>query len=499
MSLRLHQLVQRFGGRTLPPNATSEELLDLVLDSRTAAPHVLFAALPGTERDGRAFVDQALERGACALLLPDEDHACLERASARAPFWLHGEARRTAGDAAAYVHGDPSRELETYAVTGTNGKSTVLELIAHLLEHTGGRPARIGTLAYRIHGAAPVPAPNTTPDAPSLHRLLAAHLAAGGTSCVLEASSHGLDQDRLAGVAVDVAVFTNLSRDHLDYHGTFEAYACSKQRLFERLEPGGVAVLPDSGEIAHRYAEVARARGARVVTYGVGSRADLSATRLAAAPGGISLFLSGMGISTEPIHLPFPGRHNVGNALAACAAVLSRGANPSALRQGLASSLLPPGRFERATPEGHPFTVRIDYAHTPDALRAALEGVRDEARAQDAGRVVVVFGCGGDRDRGKRPEMGAVAGELADVVVVTSDNPRSEDPDAIVDDVRAGLADAAAEQHVEVDRRRAIELALSLARPGDVVLVAGKGHEGEQILGDRRIPFSDLEVVRGAL
>lgn len=522
MTFGLAELVQRFGGRTLSGLGIrggartgfaggsfgargGEELAvlsrchDIVFDSRAVGPGVVFAGLPGVHLDGRKFVGEAIARGAAAVLLPDEPHPCLELSTDLRPFWLHSDARRIAGAAAAALHGQPTTKLDVFAVTGTNGKSTVARMVAHLLGEAGRTPAEIGTLDIRLAGRAVERSRNTTPDAPTLHRLLASHLNAGGDCAVLEASSHGLDQQRLEAVDVDVAIFTNLTHDHLDYHRSLEAYRRAKQRLFERLGPDGVAVVPADDSVGMSFGEVARSRGARVVTYGTGSRADLCATQVVADSGGVQLFLRGMGISMERIHLPYPGRHNVDNALAACAAVLSRGVNPAALQSGFTSSSLPAGRLEQVTPTNHPFCVRVDYAHTPDALRAAAEGVREQLDTLGSGRLILVFGCGGDRDRTKRAPMGQVACELADIAIVTSDNPRTEDPNSIVQDVLEGMQDCRQRPVELLDRRAAIETALSCAQPGDVVLIAGKGHEDYQIVGDRVLPFSDRDVVRELL
>lgn len=459
------------------------------LDSRRVAPGVLFAALSGTRDDGARHVGEALSRGAAAVL-------------ARAPLdvpvpgWWHPEARRVTGEAAAMFAGHPSRHLTVLAVTGTNGKSTVAHLAEHLLRAAGRRPAFLGTTGYRLHGES-LPATHTTPDAVQLQRLLARHLELGGDSVAMEASSHALDQERLAGMELDVAVFTNLTRDHLDYHRDMESYAAAKEQLFHRLSVGSTAVLPAGDPHTPRFAAVAKTKGARVVTYGIGSRADLSATRLSVVPGGIHLALEGMGISTS-LFLPLVGRHNAENALAALAAVLVTGASPSALRDGLAAASLPPGRLEAVPGEGAPFRVYVDYAHTPHALETALGALRAELEAAGRGRLLCVFGCGGDRDPGKRPQMGAVVARLADVAFVTSDNPRSEDPAAIVAAIVAGMA-GGAEHRVDVDRRAAIHAALREARAGDVVLVAGKGHECEQIIGTSRLPFDDRLVAAEVL
>ncbi|MHC4263590.1 MAG: Mur ligase family protein, partial [Planctomycetota bacterium] len=382
-------------------------------------------------------------------------------------------------------------------------KTTVAWMAAELLRLAGRRPALLGTVGYHVEGAATEVASHTTPDAPRLQTLLARHRDAGGDAVVLEASSHALEQRRLAGLDLDVAVFTNLTRDHLDYHGTLDAYRAAKARLFHALSDGGVAVLPTEGETADEFARIAVSRGARVIRYGTasslgrhGSRVDLQATRPEVTPDGLSFSISGMGITDRSTPLSLSGLHNVENLLAATAAVLSTGADPAALQSGFASISLPPGRLERVGPEGLGYRCLVDYAHTPDALRATLSSLREEVDVTEGARLICVFGCGGDRDRGKRPEMGATVTGLADLAIVTSDNPRTEDPHSIIDDVLTGCRGGRAEVQVEADRRRAICSALESARNGDIVLIAGKGHEDYQILPTGRIHFDDREVVR---
>jgi UDP-N-acetylmuramoyl-L-alanyl-D-glutamate--2,6-diaminopimelate ligase len=499
--IRLRELARRFGGRVEARGDADPLLRDVFLDSRQVTADSLFAALPGAREDGGRFLAEAVTRGAAAALLPTTALGTNlgKVASSGLPLWLHPEARQTVGRAAAAVHGDPADGWPVIAVTGTNGKTTVAWVAAALLRGVGRQPALFGTVGYFVAGAPVEPAPNTTPDATVLQRSLARHRARGGDCAVLEASSHALDQRRLAGLPVSVAVFTNLTRDHLDYHGDFDHYRAAKGRLFEALAPGSTAVLPECGEVADDFARRAAARGARVLRYGTGSRADLCASRLVPTPQGLSISISGMGIPADSKPLSLSGRHNVENVLAAVAAVLSTGASPAALLPALASVTLPPGRLELVSPPGHPFRVLVDYAHSPDALRAVLGSLREELAAAGSGRLLCVFGCGGDRDRGKRAPMGQAVGELADVAVLSSDNPRSEDPRDIAEQVRAGLQGTAAEAWVELDRRRAIALAIDAARPGDVVLIAGKGHEDYQILPSGRIHFDDREVAREVL
>ncbi|MEZ5979866.1 MAG: UDP-N-acetylmuramoyl-L-alanyl-D-glutamate--2,6-diaminopimelate ligase [Planctomycetota bacterium] len=490
------ELVARLGG-TLE-GGRDARVVDVDLDSRRVGEDFLFCALPGHREDGARFVADAVARGASAVLAPGASREVVSRVAPDASLWIHDAARRVAGDAASLVHGEPSRKLFTIAVTGTNGKTTVAHLAAQLLAAAGRRAAVVGTVGNRILGASEDEVPNTTPDATLLHRLCARHLAAGGDAFVTEASSHALVQDRLAGFDVDVAVFTNLTRDHLDYHGDMAGYETAKARLFESLRPGSHAVLPVDDPVAERFAAIARERGAAVHTYGIGARGDLRATRVVVEPGGITTFLDGMGISWESFLLPLVGRHNLANALAALAAVLVSGASPSALRSGLATVSPPTGRLEEVQPQGTPFRVLVDFAHTPDALRAVLEALRAELDRAGRGRLVCLFGCGGDKDKGKRPIMGGIAQRFSDVVVLTSDNPRSEDPLAIVEQARAGM-DGSTEVLVEPDRRRAIELALGLAREGDVVLLAGKGHETTQEVAGVRTPFREADIVREVL
>ena len=412
------------------------------------------------------------------------------------PNWVHPQARRVAGEAAASVHGHPSRDLFVVAVTGTNGKTTTAHLAGQLLSLCGRSAAVLGTTGHVLAGGLQLHATHTTPDAPELQRLLARHRDLGGDAVALELSSHALEQERHAGLAVDVAIFTNLTRDHLDYHGDMDRYAAAKRRLFEGLTRDGTAVVRAGDPFGDTMAAAAAERGAHVLRFGTGSRVDLGASDVVVEPGGTHFSIHGMGISRTRVFLPLVGRFNVENALAALAAVLSSGVSPSNALDGLASVSPAPGRLEAVPTGERGFTVLVDYAHTPDALASVLGTLRD---VRGEGRLVCLFGCGGDRDRGKRAPMGRVVGELADVAVVTSDNPRGEDPAAIVAEVCAGMEGTDAERIVEVDRKAAIERALALAQEGDLVLLAGKGHETIQVFADRSVPFDDRAVARAWL
>lgn len=496
MMVELGSLVARFGGEQV---GNSRDVVGVTLDSRDVEAGSLFCALQGQATDGRHFLDNAFARGASAVLTEARagDQALLKQLSAEQVVWLHPEARRVAGLAADQVYGHPSRAMEVIGVTGTNGKTSVAFMVAQLAAEALRRPSIFGTVEHRVWGQAPVRATTTTPDAPTLHRLMHAAGQAGGDMAVLEVSSHAIDQERIAGIDFDVCIFTNMSRDHLYYHGSMEAYAETKLRLFRNLGKGKQAVINLDDAYGARFAEAARASGAQVTTYSIGSRADLMATQCDVGPNGTQIVLQGMGLQQSGFYFPLRGRHNIENALAALAAMLLLEASPAALATGLATISPAPGRLEAVDPEGEAargFAVFVDFAHTPDALRVAQQAAREATRV--GGRLIVVFGCGGDRDRGKRPYMGAAVKSLADIAVLTSDNPRSENPDAILDEIEIGFQGAVghAELWREVDRKRAIQRAVDAARPGDVVLVAGKGHETVQIIGEERRPFDDRLV-----
>jgi UDP-N-acetylmuramoyl-L-alanyl-D-glutamate--2,6-diaminopimelate ligase len=496
--VELDRLVAALGGelqgaRAQQQAGRSVDVLDVRLDSRGVGVGDLFAALPGRAANGARFVRSAAERGAVAVLSPTP------LSDAPVPVWVHERARRVAGEAAALLHGSPSRDMSVVAVTGTNGKTTTAHLAGQLLALVGRRVAVLGTTGHRLAGGVSLPSTHTTPDAPELQRLLRRHRDAGGDAVALELSSHALDQERHAGLCISVAVFTNLTRDHLDYHGDMAGYLAAKRRLFEELEPGAAAVLNAADPASQDMARAALSRGARVVTYGAGSRADLSASRVVPVPRGTKLILEGMGISDIEVTLPLVGRHNVENALAALAAVLMTGASPTHAVGGLAALSPAPGRLEPVDAGARGFTVFVDYAHTPDALERVLAALREQLGSAPNARLICVFGAGGDRDRGKRAPMGAAVARGADLAVLTSDNPRSEEPAAIARDVLDGLRSATCEHVLELDRRAAIRLAFERARPGDVVLIAGKGHETGQAVGLSVLPFDDREVARELL
>ncbi|MHB8140692.1 MAG: UDP-N-acetylmuramoyl-L-alanyl-D-glutamate--2,6-diaminopimelate ligase [Vulcanimicrobiaceae bacterium] len=453
-------------------------ITSLAIDSREVQPGALFIALRGEHSDGHDYLEQAVRRGASALVVearaqvPGVDQVAI----ARVPSTLAAVSR-----IAAAFYGEPSRSLDVVGVTGTNGKTTTTILLAAILGAAGRPCGIIGTIGAYL-GTRTWELANTTPLAPQLHSLLAEMREGGARSVAMEVSSHALALGRVEDVAFAVAAFTNLTRDHLDFHADVESYAAAKHHLLE-LAPA--CVLNRDDPYGKRWAdEPATTR--RIVTYALNESADLAAHGLELTPDASRFVVDG-----QRYELRLPGAFNVANALCAIACARLLGVDDAASARGLASVEMVPGRMQRL--EGAGIGVIIDYAHTPDALEHAL----DALRATTGGRLLVVFGCGGDRDRGKRAEMGAVAARLADRVYITSDNPRSEDPQVIVDEILVGLGTTPCV--VELDRRLAIERAVSEAERADVVLVAGKGHERYQIVGDRIVAFDDVQIARQAL
>jgi UDP-N-acetylmuramoyl-L-alanyl-D-glutamate--2,6-diaminopimelate ligase len=478
-----------------PLHLTGDPAVDvrsLVLDSRRVTAGACFACVAGSRADGHAFAPQAVAEGAVALLV--ERPLGLGVTEARVP-----NVRRVVGPLAARLAGNPSRALRCLGVTGTNGKTTTTYLLGAIAAAAGERAGLVGTTGVVVDGVPLADAPGldfTTPEATDLQVLLARLRDDGVRTVALEVSSHALAQHRVDGTYFAAACFTNLSRDHLDFHVDVDAYFAAKASLFDPARCAvGVVNLDDP-----RGAEVvslARARGLDVCTFAIDvPTADFGAEEIALDDSGSHFTLvdrsTGERVATR---LPLLGLVNVANALAAAATHRVSGGTLADAAVGLAGARVVPGRLERVD-AGQSFTVLVDYAHTPDALVHALRASREHTRP--AGRVAVVFGCGGDRDAAKRPEMGAAAA-AADFVVVTNDNPRSEDPRAIADAAVAGVCAAGGAPVVELDRRAAIRTALEWARPGDVVLVAGKGHESGQTIGDETLPFDDRAVVRALL
>jgi UDP-N-acetylmuramoyl-L-alanyl-D-glutamate--2,6-diaminopimelate ligase len=479
----------------LPERATVGQLpadvAGLADDSRRVAPGDCFVAVPGLRQDARRFVPEAVRRGAALVVT---EGGPLETGAV--PQVVVPSARQALALLAAAYHGHVSRALLLVGITGTNGKTTTSYLVEALLRARGLRTGVIGTVQHVI-GDQTAPAGQTTPDALELHGLLARMQAAGVGGVAMEVSSHALAQSRADGLTFDLAVFTNLTRDHLDFHGTFDDYRRAKRRLFELLagspKPGRTAVVnADDPSGAAMVADLALP----VVTFGLASGAAVRPLEHISTLDGIR-----MTVATPAGRLtvvsPLIGEHNVMNLLGAVATGLALGLEPARIGESLGAVRAVPGRFERVE-AGQPFLVVVDYAHTPDALERVLA----TARKLTPGRLAVVFGCGGDRDRGKRPRMGEIAARLCDRVWVTSDNPRSERPEAIIEEILAGVGPvwADAGRHASLpDRHVAIGAALDWARPGDTVVIAGKGHETYQIVGPDTLPFDDRDVARRLL
>jgi UDP-N-acetylmuramoyl-L-alanyl-D-glutamate--2,6-diaminopimelate ligase len=452
----------------------SVEITDLAYDARAAGPGSLFFCVPGTRADGHEFAAAAVANGAVVLVV--ERPLELD-----VPQLVVPSARAAMAVAADEFFGRPTEELEVAGVTGTNGKTTTAFLLYAILAAAGRRPGLLGTIESRVGGERR-PAVRTTPEAIDLQRDFREMLDAGDRSAAVEATSHGSALGRLDRVRFRALVFTNLTQDHLDFHGTLEQYFDAKRRLFtETRPPAAVNVGDEHGRLLAKELHGQN----ELLTFGLTDDAELRADDLELGPRGARFRAGGIELETR-----LRGRFNVENVLGAVAAARLLEIPDDAIAYGVKELRGVPGRFE-AVDEGQPFAVLVDYAHTPDSLENVLRTARDLAQS----RVICVFGCGGDRDRGKRPLMGRIATELADLAIVTSDNPRSEEPEAIIAEILAGAGDA----EVEPDRREAIARAVGEAADGDVVVIAGKGHEQGQQFADHTIPFDDREVAREAL
>jgi UDP-N-acetylmuramoyl-L-alanyl-D-glutamate--2,6-diaminopimelate ligase len=485
--MRLSDLLAGFG-EVVKIEGEDVEVQGIAVDSRRVRPGDVFCALAARDGDRAGHVSEALRRGARAIVTGTDDTA------AGATVVRAARPRRLAGHAAARLAGDPSAALTLVGVTGTNGKTTTTYLLEAIWRAAGLAPGVLGTIAYRLDGRAR-PAPLTTPDGPTLQALLAEAHTAGVTHVAMEVSSHALAQDRVAGCRFDAAVFTNLTRDHLDFHGDLDGYYAAKARLFlEHLPAGGkpdpVAVVNVDDPAGARLADAVGVRCVRVARSG---RGEVDATDVESTLAGTRGVLR-LGVERVRFTCPLVGAPHLENVLCAAGTAWALGVAPDTIACGLATMVPPPGRLEQIAGPG--FTVVVDYAHTPDALARAL----DVLRPLTPGRLITVFGCGGDRDPGKRPLMGEAAARRSDVVILTSDNPRTEDPLRILADIERGVRAAGVSAYrVEPDRRAAIVTALAAAHRGDLVLVAGKGHEDYQIVGTEKRHLDDREEVRRAL
>ena len=479
------EILDRHGNLDVSINAITD-------DSRCVSPHGLFVAVKGERVDGHEFIPTAIRGGMGALVSQQPV------GEVSLPFVRVDDSRKALGLLGSRFYGDPSSHVRMIGVTGTNGKTTTTYVCKALLESLGRPVGLIGTVAYQI-GDRTMPATHTTPGSLELQQLLAQMVSGGCITAVMEVSSHALAQDRTSGCEYDVAVFSNLTQDHLDFHKTMEEYFQAKLRLFTGLKGGRKAnkraIVNIDDPYGHRIVECCPAP---VWTYGLNAKADLRAEAVRLSLQG-TIFTAVTPVGSFPIESHLVGEHNVYNLLAAIGVALHEGATPAQIREAVAKVVNVPGRFERVL-AGQPFTVAVDYAHTEDALVRLLTA----AQALKTGRIITVFGCGGDRDRGKRPKMGEAAVRYSDVVILTSDNPRTEDPLSILEQVEVGVVKALRQRpHVQYrkvpDRREAIGEAVREARRSDMVLIAGKGHEDYQIIGTKKVHFDDREVARDAI
>ncbi len=492
--MKLSALLERVGVNCAE-QAADATITGISFDSRTTTQGDLFVAVTGARADGHDFIREAVANGAVAVI-GERDPAAT---ASPVPYFALKNSRGALGVLAQEFYGNPSRDLLVVGVTGTNGKTSTVILSGAVLDRAGYRACVLTTLGYRV-GSRVYPASQTTPDPVLIARTMREAIETTHVASVIEVSSHALDQYRVDGIDFDVAIFTNLTQDHLDYHETMDRYFLAKLRLFEMLDVSGsksrerVAILNAHDPASEKIANSIRTR---VLFYGKTANCAVRATDVAVERTG-TVFTLVTSSGDGRVALRLTGEHNVLNALAAASLGVHVGVPLAQIVEGLESVAAVPGRFERVDC-GQPFAVVVDYAHTDDGLRNLIRA----ARSMTPGRLIVLFGCGGDRDRTKRPKMGHVAATMGDYVIITSDNPRSEDPAQIVREIERGVTAAGKQRGVDyeivLDRRDAIERAISVASEGDCVLVAGKGHETEQIFADRRVQFDDRAVAREIL
>jgi UDP-N-acetylmuramoyl-L-alanyl-D-glutamate--2,6-diaminopimelate ligase len=493
--MQLRELLPEVPGAEVTGSAEID-ITDVAHDSRAAVRGSLFVCIRGFKLDGHTFIADAARRGAAGVII--EDDPLRLRIPPGLTIVRVPDSRLALARLAARFFAHPSRQLRLIGITGTNGKTTSAHLVESILRAAGHRVGLLGTIEYRC-GTTTFPGERTTPESSDLQRLLARMRDMGAWGATMEVSSHSLMLHRVEACEFDVAVFTNLTQDHLDFHGSMERYAEAKARLFRdlgtaRVKPGVAAAILNADDPWSDF--MARQTTARVIRFGFAREADLSVHAAEFGLAGVRASVASPWGAFQ-VASPLVGRHNLANILGAAGACLHLGLPRHVVEAGIGNLTAVPGRFEKVE-AGQPFGVVVDYAHTPDALERVLGFAREYAR----GRLLVVFGCGGDRDRGKRPRMGEVAARLADAVFVTSDNPRSEEPESILQEIELGIKKTFAERkaHATIpDRREAIGAALASARGGDLVVIAGKGHEAYQILRDRTIPFDDRVVAREAL
>ena len=494
--MKLGELLEGVATRNGAPSAPSLsiQIASVAYDSRKVEPGSLFVAIRGGQADGNKYIGEAVARGALAIV-SEEPRPAPATGSADLPEelpWIRvPSARQALARISANYYGRPADALELIGITGTNGKTTTSFLMDSILRAAGHATGLFGTIVYRTPESE-VPARHTTPESLELQKFFAEVRAAGGTHATLEVSSHALALDRVWGCRFAAAIFTNLTRDHLDFHKTMEAYGAAKRRLFEGTGAGAPRVA--SVNVDDPWAAQYTGLAGHTLSYGLSPAAEVTTKRFSLTYSGLE-FTAQTPAGKVEIASPLVGKINVYNILGAVAAAVGLEIPRAAIELGIRNCVRVPGRFERVDC-GQPFLVIVDYAHTDDALRNLLQTARE---LNKSGRIITLFGCGGERDRTKRPLMGEAAGALSDLVVLSSDNPRGEDPLNIINDALVGLQRTAASYRVEPDRGRAIEMALERARPGDIVLLAGKGHETYQVLRDRSIDFDDREEARRIL
>lgn len=486
----LHDLLAALPAVKLP--LSNPDIQHIVYDSRQVGPGCLYLAQPGSQVDGHDFIPAALAAGAAAVIYQADSFSDNTPAESTTPLIAVSNSRQALAAVSATFYQQPAQHLQMLGVTGTNGKTTVSYLIAQLLDSLHSPCGWIGTLGAGL-GPVRYAGQYTTPFPPELHQRLQEMESQGAQNVVMECSSHALDQHRLDAIPFEIAIFTNLTQDHLDYHHNMQAYAEAKAILFQDLlKPTGHAII----QADDPYADFFRAQSqAPVIGYGLSQAADWQASAIQLSAEGTRFHLNTPELGME-ISSPLSGQFNVLNLVAALCAVQQLGHKLTTILEQIPYLKGVPGRLERVSPDGHPFSVYVDYAHTPDSLKNVLES----SRILTAARLIVVFGCGGDRDRGKRPQMGAIAQTLADLVIISSDNPRTEDPQAIIQDILQGIeTNVNNKVSTQIDRKLAIAEALAAAQPGDLVIIAGKGHENYQIIGSQKFDFDDRQIAKDLL
>jgi len=484
--MKLKQLIKSLDNYQADCNLRDLEVRGISCDSKETSNGFIFVAIKGTNADGHKFIPQAIERGAKVVIIESTVHN-VHQSTASTFFIKVKDTRRALAKLSAEFYGHPSSKIKVVGITGTNGKTTVTYLIEAILKEANFRPAVIGTVNYRFKDKI-LPSKNTTPGPVELQSMLAKMLKEGAGYAIMEVSSHALHQDRTEGINFHSAIFTNLSQDHLDYHKTIENYFQAKAKLFKNIDSGAFVVINNDDKFAARIKELV---SAPVITYGIKNQADIMAAEIKFDLAHTEFLLN---TSKERINLRsnLIGCHNIYNILAAVSWAFKEGINSSIIKSAIERFAYVPGRLQKIDFKGD-FKVFVDYAHTEDALRNVIRALKN----LPAKRIIVVFGCGGERDKTKRPKMGCVVTELADFSIITNDNPRSEDPKGIIEDIKKGIKKE--NFCVVPERKEAIKKALNMAKAGDIVLVAGKGHENYQILKDRTINFNDYQVVKECL